>query len=101
MSPELHPVFISGFTVFQPRTPNPRTFLANPRQEKFFVLRAAHFVLGLIKFYGTPLGVVCPKLSPLTKRLRGVLTERVQTDRIYCYQKIFLLLLLTNMEMIL
>ena len=41
---------------FNPRTPNPRTFLANPRTEKFFALRAAHFVLGLIKFYGTPLG---------------------------------------------
>ena len=35
---------------FNPRTPNPRTFQANPRTE------TAHFVLGLMKFYGTPLG---------------------------------------------
>ena len=42
-------------TNYNPRTPNPRTFLANLRTEKFFALRAAHFVLGLIKFYGTPL----------------------------------------------
>ena len=33
---------------FNPRTPNPRT-------NKFFSPRAAHFVLVLIKFYGTPL----------------------------------------------
>ena len=39
---------------FNPRTPNPRTFLNNPITEKFFALRAAHFVLGLMKFYVTP-----------------------------------------------
>ena len=34
---------------------NARTFLANPRTEIFFALCAAHFVLGLIHFYSTPL----------------------------------------------
>ena len=40
---------------FNPRTPIPRTFPANPRREKFSTLCAARFVLWLMKFYGTPL----------------------------------------------
>ena len=46
----------SPTTIFNPKTWyfNPRTSLANPITD-FFALRAAHFVLGSMKFQGTPL----------------------------------------------
>ena len=45
--------------VFQPQNAQPQNFSGQPQNKKFFALRAAHFVLGLIKFYDTPLIMHC------------------------------------------
>ena len=41
--------------VFQPQNTCPQNISGQPQNRKMFALRTAHFVLGLIKVYGTPL----------------------------------------------
>ena len=41
--------------ILTPEHPTPEHFWPTPEQKIFFALPAAYFVLGLMKFYGTPL----------------------------------------------